>query len=144
MTTQLYTIRDALQTIAAFTDEAANQRLARDGSYASFDEPNAVQIARKALSTSRAGAVAPVAWQYKAAAGGEWYFCTKKAFDKWSKHPEFVTRELGVIGQSINLADLDAVIASMRAYLRGERNDCDSDDLVSDWVASLSALRGAV
>lgn len=39
----------ALTRIAAFDDTGANERLARDGSYASFDEPSSVQIAREAL-----------------------------------------------------------------------------------------------
>jgi hypothetical protein len=43
-------LRAALEAIAAFGDRRANERLARDGSYASFDEPGSVRTAREALS----------------------------------------------------------------------------------------------
>jgi hypothetical protein len=39
----------ALREIAAYDDTGANERLAKTGSYGSFDEPGSVQIARAAL-----------------------------------------------------------------------------------------------
>lgn len=41
---------EALVRIAAYDDIDANARLVRDGSYASFDEPGAVQTAREVLA----------------------------------------------------------------------------------------------
>lgn len=40
---------EALNSIAAFTDELANDRLKETGSYSSFDEPGSVQLARETL-----------------------------------------------------------------------------------------------
>ncbi len=40
----------ALTKIASFDDVGASQRLASSGSYARFDEPGSVQIAREALA----------------------------------------------------------------------------------------------
>jgi hypothetical protein len=39
----------ALTKIAAFDDRSASEHLAKNGSYAMFDEPHSVEIARKAL-----------------------------------------------------------------------------------------------
>lgn len=43
-------LREAFVGIAAFDDEGANLRLKTTGSYALFDEPGAVQVAREILS----------------------------------------------------------------------------------------------
>ena len=50
----LATMREALEQIAAFNDKQASERLAQTGSYASFDEPGSVEIARRALGGSNA------------------------------------------------------------------------------------------
>ena len=42
-------LRKVLLQIAATTDEQAEKHLQETGSYSRFDEPNAVQIARKAI-----------------------------------------------------------------------------------------------
>jgi hypothetical protein len=41
----------ALKQIASYDDEGANHRLAATGSYALFDEPGSVEIARAALES---------------------------------------------------------------------------------------------
>ena len=54
----LYTgLVNALRKIAAFGDTGANEHLARTGSYALFDEPGAVQIAREALAKMEVEAI---------------------------------------------------------------------------------------
>lgn len=40
---------EALEAIAAYNDESANNYLQKTGSYSAFYEPNAVQTAREAL-----------------------------------------------------------------------------------------------
>lgn len=45
-------LEKALREIARFDDAAANDRLTKDGSFSSFDEPHSVQIARTALEGS--------------------------------------------------------------------------------------------
>lgn len=42
-------LRAALTEIAAYSDDRANDRLRLVGSYGAFDEPGAVETARKAL-----------------------------------------------------------------------------------------------
>lgn len=49
----------ALRKIACFDDVAANERLAKTGSYGSFDEPNSVRIARDALKEQEGSNVLP-------------------------------------------------------------------------------------
>ncbi|MCP4410747.1 MAG: hypothetical protein GY807_24005 [Gammaproteobacteria bacterium] len=46
---ELERLRAALNYIAAWDDRGANERLKITGSYAEFDEPNAVATARDAL-----------------------------------------------------------------------------------------------
>lgn len=45
----------ALEDIAAFDDRLGSDRLAKTGSYGSFDEPGSVEIARTALAKYREG-----------------------------------------------------------------------------------------
>jgi hypothetical protein len=47
-------LREALERIAAFDDEGASRRLASTGSFALFDEPGSVEIARAALADTGA------------------------------------------------------------------------------------------
>ena len=44
-------MREALKKIAAYDDEGGNHMLKSRGSYASFDEPGSVEIARRALNS---------------------------------------------------------------------------------------------
>jgi hypothetical protein len=48
----LASARKALEEIACFRDEGANERLAKTGSYGSFDEPGSVKIAREFLAVT--------------------------------------------------------------------------------------------
>jgi hypothetical protein len=48
-------LMDALTNIAAFNDTTSSERLAKTGSYASFDEPYSVETARTALAKYREG-----------------------------------------------------------------------------------------
>jgi len=54
--TEIIKLRAALLKIAKFDDEFAVSSLAQTGSYAGFDEPYSVEIARKALAESEAKA----------------------------------------------------------------------------------------
>jgi hypothetical protein len=46
----------ALEAIASFDDEGANERLEQTGSYVLFDEPGSVKIARAALALAKGDA----------------------------------------------------------------------------------------
>ena len=46
-------LETALRQIAAFDDKGASERLTASGSYARFDEPGSVKIAREALGRGR-------------------------------------------------------------------------------------------
>jgi len=46
-------LREALTEIAAFNNTGANEHLRRFGTYAMFDEPGSVKIARAALEAKR-------------------------------------------------------------------------------------------
>lgn len=52
-TAEIERLRGALEQIAAFNDEAANDYLEKYSKYAAFDEPDSVQIARQALDAGK-------------------------------------------------------------------------------------------
>lgn len=89
-------LREALEQIACFNDEGANRWLEKSGSWAGFDEPSSVQIARAALS--RTDPVAEGEWQDIESAPKDGQFILVARFRDgdefcWAKHSRWITAE---------------------------------------------------
>lgn len=112
-------LREALEQIACFNDEGANRWLEKSGSWAGFDEPSSVQIARAALSRTD-----PVA-------EGEWQDISQRLFRAIEhgdeKHRDWLRSELDKFFAALSRTDPVAEGESQASVIAALKERCQAD-----------------